>query len=435
MNDFLAALLRSPRRLLIASVLLGLFSGTALLAYLHLAAWHHLRAARLALQHYHTRQAIRHLQICLKTWPADADALFLAARISRRIDNYVEAEIALNKYEAQRGCDEAAELERVLLRAARGDVDRSAGFCKHWIDQGHPDAPFIFEAMVHGYLHAYRLPEARRLLQRWRQAQPDNPQTFFVEGELHDSEGMASEAAACYQQVLHIDPQHEEARLKLTAALLEQRAFTEAIPHLEYLRQHQPDNLQVLVRLATCYAFLEQAEEAVRLLEDVLARKPDFAPALAERGKIALDREEYAAAENWLREAITRNPSDRSAHYNLVQCLRHLGKEVEAQEQEQKLHRLESDLKRLGEIATRDMSQAPHKAALHYELGALFLRNGLVESGLQWLNSAIQLDAQYAPAHQTLAEYYQQIGYSELAEQHRRLAVGALTPRGKSGDR
>src|SRR5262249_17997521 len=156
----LAPLARSRRRLLGAAVLLGLLGpAAAFWVRPHLTAWYHFRAARSALNHYHNREAIEHLRICLKTWPADADALFLAARIARRVGNYVEAEIALNKYQAQRGYDGAAALERILLHAERGDVDRAAGCCKYWIDQGHPDAPFIFEAMVRGYVHAYRLPE------------------------------------------------------------------------------------------------------------------------------------------------------------------------------------------------------------------------------------------------------------------------------------
>jgi len=422
----LAALPRSLRRVLVAVVLLGLL-GAVVLACPHLAAWYHLRAARLALKRYHNLEAIPHLQICRNTWPADAGVLFLVARTARRAGHYIEAEIALTKYQDQRGLDEAATLERILLRADRGETDAVAGFCKHWIEQGHPDAPFIFEAMVRGYLHAYR-----RLLQRWRQNQPDNPQAFFVEGEIHDCEVAASEAVRCYQEVLQADPQHDEARLKLTAALLEQRAFPDAVPHLEYLRQHQPDNLQVPVRLAACRAFLGQQEEATRLLDDILARQPHFAPALAERGKLALASEEYAAAENWLRQGVVGNPLDRSARYTLVQCLRRSGQEAEAQQQEQQLHRLEADLKRIGEIATRGMSQTPHSAALHSELGAILLRNGFVEQGLRWLNSALQQDARYAPAHQALADYYRQIGYYARAEEHRRLAAEAATSRAKS---
>jgi tetratricopeptide (TPR) repeat protein len=432
MNGFLAALPRSPRRLLGAAVLLSLLGAAVVLVRPHLSAWYHLRAARSALKQYHNWEAIRHLRICLNTWPEDADALFLAARIARRAGNYIEAEIALNKYQARRGCDDAAALEVILLRAESGDVDRATGPCKEWIEQNHPDGPFIFEAVARGYLHAYRLPEARRTIQRWRQAQPDNPQTFFVEGEVHDCEVAASEAISCYKQVLQTDPRHDEARLKLTAALLEHRDFADAEPHLEYLRQHQPDNLQVLARLAACRAFLGQQDEAIRLLDGILARQPHFAPALAERGKIALACEEYAAAENWLREAVARDPIDQPTRYSLVQCLRRSGQEAEVQKQEEQLHRLEDDLRRIGEIAKRGMSRNPHNAALHSELGVIFLRNGLLEQGSRWLNRALQLDARYRPAHQALADYYQRIGDAQQAEQHRRLAEADLTPQAMS---
>jgi predicted Zn-dependent protease len=277
--------------------------------------------------------------------------------------------------------------------------------------------------MAHAYLYAYRLPDVRLLLQRWRQDQPDNPQVYYVEGELHDCEGVSEAAVASYQRVLQLDPEHHEARLKLTAALMEQRAFTQMESHLEYLHRRQPDNLQVLVRLAACRAFLGRAEEAVRLLDDVLANNSDFVPALAERGKIALEQGEYPAAENWLRKAIEGKPSDRSSRFRLVQCLHLSGKVGEAQKQEQRLKQLEADLKRIDEIANRSMAETPNDPVLHCELGTMLLRCGFVEPGLHWLHTALRRDARCSLAHQALAQYYQRIGASEQAEQHRRLAA------------
>jgi tetratricopeptide (TPR) repeat protein len=411
------------RRFLAAVALLGFLGALVALVYPHVKAWYHLRAARLALRQYHNAEAIEHLQICLKTWPDDADALLLAARTARRAGNYVEADIALGKYEAQRGVDEAAELERILLRAENGDVDRAAAFCKRWIEQGHRDAPFIFEAMAHAYLHSYRLPDLRLLLQRWRQDQPDNPQVHYVEGELHDCEGISEAAVASYQRVLQLDPEHDEARLKLTGALMEQRAFTQMEAHLEHLRRRQPDNLEVLVRSAACCVFLGRVQEAVRLLDDVLARDPDFAPALAERGKIALEQGEYPVAEKMLRKAVEGNPGDHPSRFRLVQCLQQSGKVEEAQKQERQLKQLEADLKRLDEIANRSMAERPYDPALHCELGTILLRCGFVEPGLHWLNTALSRDPRCSAAHQALAQYYQRIGASEQAEHHRRLVA------------
>ncbi len=414
---------RPGRRVLVAALVLGFLGIAVLLVSPHVKAWYHLRAARLALKQYHNLEAIRHLQMCIKTWPADADVLILAARTARRAGDYVEAEIALDKYEAQRGSDEAAELERVLLRADSGDVDWAARYCKRWIEQGHPETPFIYEAMAHGYLHAYRLPDLRLLLERWHKEQPDNPQSFYVEGELHDCEGVSEQAVLSYKRVLQLDPEHDEARMKLTAALAERRAFDEMLPHLEYLQQHQPDDLQVLVRLAACHAFLGRQEAAIQLLDDVLARRPDFAPALAERGKLALENGDYTAAEQWLREAVEGNPGDHQSRFNLVQCLRRGGKEAEAHKHEQQLKQLEVDLKRIDEIANRRMAQTPNDPALHCELGTVLLRCGFIEQGLHWLDTALRHDAHCTAAHQALAQYYQRIGATERAEHHRRLAA------------
>jgi tetratricopeptide (TPR) repeat protein len=331
--------------------------------------------------------------------------------------------LALDKYQTQRGCDDAAALERTLLRAERGEMDHVTGYCKHWIENGHPDTAFIFEALAHGYLHSYRLGELRLCLERWRQEQPGNAQTYFVEGELHDCEATSADAIRAYEHALQLDPEHDEALLKLTATLLlERRAFVEALPHLEYLRPRYPDNLEVQVRLATCRAVLGDPQEAVQLLDRIVEQHPHFALALAERGKIAVATGDYAAAETWLREAVKRSPADHSARYALVQCLQRAGKEPEALNEQQQIKKLETDLKTLSDIATQRMSQAPNDPALHYELGAILLRNGFVDQGLHWLNSAVNLQPNHAPAHQELAAYYQRVGNSEQADRHRRLA-------------
>jgi tetratricopeptide (TPR) repeat protein len=424
---------RPSRRHLAAVALLAFLGGAGFLAYPHLRAWQHLWAARTALKKYHNLEAIRHVQICLKTWPADEESLFLAARTARRAGAYGEAEQALEKYEAQRGTDEAVAVERILLRAENGELDQVAGFCRRWIEQGHPDASFIYEASVRGYLQAYRLSDARLCLQRWQKEEPNNPQTFYLEGQIHDCEGVSWAAVEAYQKVLQADQGHDEARLKLTAALLERRDFAAAVPHLEYLRKHQPDEPLVPVRLAQCRDFLGEPEEAVRLLDELLARQPHFAPALVERGRLALGRGEYDRAEGWLREAVTLGPGDHQARYQLVQCLRRNGKEADAQQQEQRLKRLEIDLRRMDEITNLRMSQAPSDPSLHGELGAIMLRNGFTEQAMHWLHSALRLDARCPEAHQALADYYRQMGDAEKAENHRRLAASRTSPGVNSG--
>src|SRR5207249_12315096 len=134
---------------------------------------------------------------------------------------------------------------------------------------------------------------------------------------LHDE----SLAEASFRRAVELDPDHEGARLGLGLALLGGKRFSEAAEHFEFLRQRQPDNWNVQVNLAECWAGLGQETQAVGLLEDVLAQQPQEAHALALLGRLLTERGEYAEAESRLRQAIALNPSDQTARHNLIMCL------------------------------------------------------------------------------------------------------------------
>jgi tetratricopeptide (TPR) repeat protein len=402
------ALLRRPRVWVACGFLLGLSATGLALAVRPLWAGYHFRAAQSDLACYHNPQAIRHLQVCLRVWPADADVLLMTARAARRARSYDEAERSLEKYQQARGLDEASSFEQLLLSAERS-VDQVAGVCRHHVEQGHPDAPLILEALTRGYFRQYRLPEARFCLDRWLELQPENVQAVCLEGQLHlDYEQSRSTALESYRRAVQLDPDHEEARQGLAIVLLESKNFTEAVKHLEFLRQRQPDNLRVRVGLAECHDALGQGAEALRLVDSVLAEQPQFQRALALRGRLLTNKGDYTGAEPYLRQAVALNPSDHQARYNLILCLHSSGKEDEVDRNKRELKQMEEDLLRFNEIVTRDMIQRPYDPALHCTLGQLLLRGGHREEGLRWLHSALRLDPQYAPARQALAEYNQQ---------------------------
>jgi tetratricopeptide (TPR) repeat protein len=401
----LAQQLRRPA-LWAAVILLALVAAGLILALPHLGAWYHLSAARTALERYHNPQAIRHLQACLRVWPTDADALLLAARAARRARTYGEAAICLEKYQRIRGLDSALSFEQLLLSAER-NVDSVADVCRRHVEQGHADTPLILEALTRGYLRQYRLQAARSCLERWLKSQPDNPQALCLMGEFHlDYERASHQAVESYRRAIQLDPDHEEARMGLAIVLLQTKNYSEAAEHLHHLRECQPDNLRVQVGLAECRQGLGQVDAAVRLVDRVLARQPQYVPALTLRGQLALERKDFTAAEAWLRQAVARDPGNHQARYSLILCLHHNGKDEEAVTHKQQLTKMEEAVKRFNEIVTRDMIQRPHDPALHYTLGQLLLGSGHQEQGLRWLNSALHEDPQYAPARQALAEFY-----------------------------
>ncbi len=235
--------------------------------------------------------------------------------------------------------------------------------------------------------------------------QPDNPQTFYLEGLLNlDYLHVAPDAVDSYRRAVELDPDHEEARLGLAVALLGVKNFAEATEHFQHLRQCQPDNASVQVGLAECRDGLGENAEAVRLVDDVLARQPQFAAALSLRGQFALKNEQWVEAETSLRQALRRNPLDHRAQYDLVLCLERSGQEEEARRQRQHLQQIEEDVARFHEIVTKEIARRPTDPALHYTLGQILLRSGQREEGLRWLHSALKLDPHYAPAQQALAD-------------------------------
>ncbi len=163
-----------------------------------------------------------------------------------------------------------------------------------------------------------------------------------------------------------------------------------------------------------------EEEKARVLLEAVLAKEPHNSKALTELGSIALADGKMAEAEMRFREAIAADPFNRTAQDRLYRCLaQQPGKENEAAEQVALYERVEADLRRLGEIASKEMTHTPTDPKLHYEIGAIYLRYGKPEVGIRWLYSALKLDATHQPSHQALSNYFQRTGDLEKAERHR----------------
>src|SRR5205807_9762030 len=111
------SLLFGSRRLIVRSLVVTLLLAvTALgigLGTLQLWALYQFRAGRAALERYHHAEAREHLHNCLKVWPTDGDALLLAARANRRLDEFHQAEELLEGYRRSRGQTDDLVLERV----------------------------------------------------------------------------------------------------------------------------------------------------------------------------------------------------------------------------------------------------------------------------------------------------------------------------------
>jgi hypothetical protein len=111
----------------------------------------------------------------------------------------------------------------------------------------------------------------------------------------------------------------------------------------ENLNEKYPEDSAVVVALARCRIDLAEPDAAQQLLDELLAKHPDCAPALIERGRLALHRGEAAHAEEWLRRAVAWAPQNREACFGLHLCLQAQGKDEEDKKCLDQLHTLEID--------------------------------------------------------------------------------------------
>lgn len=423
---------RHPLRSLGILLLLALILGGIGLGGVSLWAAYHLRCARVAMERFHTGEAVTHLNKCLRIWPNNSEALLLAARAARRAGRYNDADRCLDAYQQQLGkdskTDDALLLERVCVRAERGDVEGVFQFCTKKIAEGDPDCPLIWEALARGFLRSYRPVEAEGVLKEWMSNQPDSIPALFIRAQINDLLLRQHETIADYRRILEMDPELDEARVHLAAAQMQMGMSHEALPHMEYLNKRLPGNSQLQVHLARALSETGRVPEAEALLDEVLTRDKRFAPALSLAGKLALQAQRYEQAETLLRQAAALEPSDYMAQIKLYECLEKRGKPEEARKAHAAAEQIKKDMERIQTISTHDMQLNPHSAALCYEAGTIALRAGATEMGVGWLLRALKEDPNHKDSHKALMEHFQRIGDHQQAAFHRSKA-GISEPR------
>ena len=412
---------RRPVRALAVLTLLAVIGTSFWLTGRRLWAQYHLGAARDAVAHYHSLDAISHLEVCLGQWPDHPESLLLAARTARRLKAFPDAERYLDRYLRACGEDDELNLERILLRAEEGEVDAVVNFCRALVAKEHPASSLVLEALAAGLARAYRMGEADELLDFWLEREPDNPLALLYRGQLLELKQRPSDAVDSYRRAVDVDPEFDEVRQRLAAALIDLQQAGEAQPHLEHLRRRRPHNPAILFELARCRAQLGESAEAQALLDEALAALPGYVPALEERALLAM-RTRQDDAERWLREATQAAPGSYQVHYQLYLCLQQQGKTEAARAVHTRAKEIEADQRRFSDIIRDGMQRSPHDAGLHYELGMIQMRMGAPKEGLRWLESALREDPRHAPTHRALALYYQKAGQAGRAARHREQA-------------
>jgi len=251
-----------------------------------------------------------------------------------------------------------------LARVQQGDLREAAMLVSYCTDQPEaPETPEVLEAVIEGSLRAWTAALARALvpsdqlvaaartaLDLWGRSRPglaDQVQGLVWRGRMHVLTQDHLRAVADFRAAVALDREHFEARWYLCTAVA-QKAPEEALAHLRILRERYPENQQVCLVLASVCRNLGHLEEAGQMLDAFLAANPNDVSALLDRGKTALDAQQSADAERWLRRAETLAPNEAEVNLALSRCLRLAGRAQEAQRYLDRFHEIEARGKQAG---------------------------------------------------------------------------------------
>jgi uncharacterized protein HemY len=347
-------------------------------------------------------KADRQISKCLAVWPNNYQANLLAARISRGRADYLQAEKHLAVCLKQQGKTEDTDLEWILLQAQKGDFLKLEYQMRNWAEQGHPQSKLILEAMVFCYLQDGRFGMAHHTLHQWLEKQPSAVGHMW-RGLAAFKMGFAKAAEMNYRHALEMDPDLREARVQLVQLLFFESAFDEGRDHLRILEQTYSGTPDVLLLTGMDHFQKGELAEAEKCYDLVLQTMPENSLALYQRGKLALQKEQYAQAEDWFRRALAAEPDMPAAHFSLCQCLRlQPGKEqaavVEMARYKENLERL-----RRQQIRLEALAKKPNDPELLVEVGEFFLQNKEWSRARQYLERALQIRPDHEKGRQLLA--------------------------------
>lgn len=394
----------------------------------YLWAQYQLSAAEKDLQRFALDEAQHHLELCLKVRSGSAAVHLLAARTARRRDAYEEAERHLKESIRLGGLTEAASLERLLLAAQQGELEDVETTLRGRTAPDDPEAATVLEALAKGYANRFWLNNSLVCLNILLQRQPRHPGALLMRARMwedrvrHGERERDPDALRDYREAVERNPCFA-ARLGLARTLCRMGWPWDALQIYEQLRPLQSDSADVLLGLARCNCGLHELDEARRLLDELLARHPHHAEALLERGRLELHAGRLAEAVKWLRPAAELSPrADCDAQRSLCQCLEAMQQTEEAGRCRAELRQREAEflgMQRMTLRANRELQNVE----LRYRTAMEQIRLGREADGVAALFFVVDQNPRYAPAHASLADYFDRIGQPGRAARHRRLGM------------
>ncbi|HZZ80315.1 MAG TPA: hypothetical protein VFE62_17520, partial [Gemmataceae bacterium] len=278
--------------------------------------------------------------------------------------------------QAARRCGELESADRHLVLAAKLGVPRDAFIAEQnflaiqtgdlsgagplmQLCEDRPESAetaLALEAIIEGSLKMLQLPLAKASIEFWlkhRTRKFDQARGLVWKGRLQMFAMNLPGAVADLRQAVELAPDYVPGRLMLVEALLRDDP-RQALPHLNWLNQRQPNDVEIRLQTARARRNLAEPEEAGKILDDILIAQPKNVAALIERGRVALDLNRPDDAKRWLLSAYEIAPNQRDVLLALSDCSRQMNLLDDAKRYRDQAQEIEDRLlKQLGHMTGR----------------------------------------------------------------------------------
>ncbi|HVW02378.1 MAG TPA: tetratricopeptide repeat protein [Planctomycetaceae bacterium] len=383
--------------------------------------------ARASLASRDPQSAIDWLDFGWRFQAPGAEEEFLRARAYRKQGRWDlvhrHLELALRQ-----GIDRSRiEREQWLASAQSGDLRDSLSHLPLLLERPEGDGPEICEAYVNGFFLNNRLDEALQLIAAWLADYPADPLPYRIRGKIRVNSGELKQAAEDFRQVLKLLPRDSSVALELGQCLASQRDYEGAVGPLEQAARDPKTATAAKIELARCFRLQGKLDEARAHLAPLLEKSPDDPEILAESGQIELQAGQFSQAIPDLERSLRAYPRSVALHQALGRALLGAGRDAESREHFVYVERVQLQLARVDKLIDY-AGKHPRDAQCRYEIGKIYLDDGVPERGVKWLQSALNCDPEHRASHAALAEYYGERkgvnpAFAAAAERHRAAAA------------
>jgi tetratricopeptide (TPR) repeat protein len=266
------------------------------------------------------------------------------------------------------------------------------------------DGPAICEAIVSGYLQAFRVKEAMSVLEAWKRDYPGDPQPMVVRGMYFAHRQNWNSAANEFEAALKLAPDRDDIRAQWAESLRNLGQLSQAREQFEHCRQSSPRNPEVLIGLGRCLLESGDLDGSRQCFELALSVAPTSWSGRFWLGKLLVTAGESEASIPILEEVCRERPYEPDVRYTLAMALQATGHADEANKHFEYVsaqQRAQSELRNKLEILER----SPSRTDLRFEIGKTLLDYGNPDEGLGWLQSVLQLDPNHPEARAVVEEF------------------------------